>query len=108
MGFHKGWRDQRDRNAKRSDLLTQRLRESLQGKLTGGVHPCIGGSDLTERRADIENAPVALLAHRGQYCLDHTDGSKQVGIELGLDFSDTTLLYGANLRVTSVVDQDIN
>src|SRR6266699_1642435 len=97
--LHKGWLDERHANPERSYHLAQGLAEPLKCEFAGGVHAQIRGSNLADHRADIDDAPTALLAHHRQHGLDHADDTEQVGIELGLHIDKTALLNRADLGI---------
>src|SRR6266487_101224 len=105
---HIAWLDERDAHSERADLFAQGLTQPLQREFAGGVEASIRGRNVTDDRADVDNAPVALLAHHRQHGLEHAYDAEQVGVELRLRVGNAALLNRTELHIARVVDQEIN
>ncbi|MOA39812.1 hypothetical protein D3C78_1616200 [compost metagenome] len=76
--------------------------------LGGRVKPHVRRRQETQHRADVDDAPGALLAHMRQHCLGGTQNAEQVGVEQRLGFSNRSLLRRAEQGHPRAVDQHVD
>ena len=54
------------------------------------------------------DAPAALRTHRREDSLGHTQGAKEIGVELLLRFFNAGLFQGSGEAVVGVVNEDVD
>jgi len=74
----------------------------------GRVQAHVGRWQEAEHRADVDDAPAALLAHLRQYRLGNAQDAEDVGVEQRLGLADGGFLRRPEQRDAGIVDQYVD
>ena len=100
--------DQDRADAKDPDFVVQSFGVTFERVLARAVNAHERRGKKTERRADVHDAPAALRPHRREDSLGHTQGAKEIGVELLLRFFNAGLFQGSGEAVVGVVNEDVD
>src|SRR6267378_6629060 len=106
-GVHESRLDQAHTDAKRSELVPQRLGIPLDGKLRRRVEGAERNRGVARERADVDDLAGTGGPHPREHRIHHAHDSEEVRLELGLGFLDTRLFGGAHYRVPRVVNEHV-
>src|SRR6266516_494963 len=99
--------DQAHADAKRADLVPQRLGISLERELARRVEGAVGNGGIAGERADVDDLARARRPHPRKHRIHHAHGAEEIRLELRLGLIDTRLLCGAGDGIARVVDEHV-